>query len=224
MELVKRTKDTLPSVLVTNSSNHKSCYAATTNISKLERARKRYRDSIDSSEASLIKRMAGRPRLQVPEQQQEPLITRSKSEKFDKKVCIFYEIPTEENLTRAEHEDTGKRMLLVSDKLSKSFFRRLNSIPKAYDAVANDVVYHDICWIKAKREAAPKTVLTKNFVKTLSDIKLINFIELRFSTKLQGMIEMNEINRIYKSILLENGMENEELSENYKKALRIVKN
>ena len=34
------------------------------------------------------------------------------------------------------------------------------------------------------------------------------------------MIEMNEINRIYKSILLENGMENEELSENYKKHLK----
>ena len=31
---------------------------------------------------------------------------------------------------------------------------------------------------------------------------------------------MNEINRIYKSILLENGMENEELSENYKKHLK----
>ena len=196
MELVERTKDTLPSVLATNSSNHKSCYAAITSISKLERARKRYRDSIDSGAASLIKRMAGRPRLQVPEQQEEPLITRSKSEKFDKRVCIICEIPTEENLTRAEHEDTGKRMLVVSDKLSKSFFRRLNSIPKAYDAVADDVVYHDICWIKAKREAAPKTVLTESFVKTLSDIKLINFIELRFSTKLQGMIEMNETNRI----------------------------
>ena len=68
VELLERTKGTLPSVLATNSSYHKSCYAAITNISKLERARKRYRDSIDSGEASLIKRKAGRPRLQVPEQ------------------------------------------------------------------------------------------------------------------------------------------------------------
>ena len=58
-------------------------------------------------------------------------------------------------MTRAEREDTGKHMLVVSENLSdKSFFRRLNSIPKADDAVANDVVYHDTCWIKAKREAA----------------------------------------------------------------------
>ena len=124
-------------------------------------------------------------------------------------------------MTRAEREDTGKHMLVVSEKLpDKSFFRRLNSIPKAYDAVANDVIYHDTCWIKAKREAAPKTVVTENFVKTLSDLGLLNLIELRFSTKPQEMIEMNEINRIYKRILLENGMENEELSENYKKHLK----
>ena len=144
VELVERTKDTLPSVLATNSSYHKSCYAAITNISKLERARRRYRDSIDSSEASLIKQMTERPRLQLPEQQEEPLMTRSKSEKFDKKLCIICQKPTERNLTRAEREDTGKHMLVVSEKLpDKSFFRRLNSIPKADDAVANDVVYHD---------------------------------------------------------------------------------
>ena len=65
-----------------------------------------------------------------------------------------------------------------------------------------------------------QTVVTENFVKTLSDMELLNLIELRFSTKPQEMIEMNEINRIYKSILLENGMENEELSENYKKHLK----
>ena len=76
--LVERTKDTLPSVLATNSSYHKNCYAAITNISKLERARKRYWDSIDSGEASLIKLKAGRPRLQVPEQQEERLMTQSR--------------------------------------------------------------------------------------------------------------------------------------------------
>ena len=117
-------------------------------------------------------------------------------------------------------------MLVVSEKLPyKSFFRRLNSIPKTYDAVANDVVDHDTCWIKAEREAAPKTVVAENFVKALSDIELLNHIELRFSTKPQEMIEINEINRIYKSILLENGIENEDLSENYKKHLKkLLKN
>ena len=92
----------------------------------------------------------------MPEQQEEQLRTRSKSEKFDKKLFIICQIPTGRNLTHAEREDSGKQMLVVSEKLrDKSFFRRLNSIPKADDAVANDVVYHGTCWIKAKREAAP---------------------------------------------------------------------
>ena len=74
---------TLPGLPATNSSYHKSCYATITNISKLERAKKRYRDSIDCGYASLIKPEAGRPRLQVPDKQEEPLMTRRKSELFD---------------------------------------------------------------------------------------------------------------------------------------------
>ena len=84
-------------------------------------------------------------------------------------------------MTGAELENTGKHMLVTSEKLpDKSFFRRLNSITKADDAVANDVVYHGTCWIKAKREAAPKTIVTENSVKTYSDIESLNLIELRF--------------------------------------------
>ena len=129
-------------------------------------------------------------------------MTRSKSENFDKKVCIICQIPTEINLTHAEREDTGKHMLVISEKLpDTTFFRRLYSISKADDAVANDVA-------------------TENSVKTLSDIELLDPVELRFSTKPQEMIEMNEISRIYKSILFENGIENEELSENCKKHLK----
>ena len=36
--------------------------------------------------------------------------------------------------------------------------RRLNSITNAHDAVANNVIYHDVCWVKAKRDADPKTI------------------------------------------------------------------
>ena len=122
----------------------------------------------------------------MPEQKEEPLMTRSKSEKFDKELCIICQIPTERNLTRAEREDTGKHMLVVLDKIpDKLFFRRLNSSPKADDAVANDVVYHDTCWIRAKREAVLKTVVIENFVNTLSDIELLKLIEVRFSAKPQ---------------------------------------
>ena len=66
-------------------------------------------------------------------------------------------------------------MLKVSEKLvDKSFFRRMDSITNAEDAVVNDVVYHDIYWVKAKRESQPKPIKAENFVETLSDIKLVN--------------------------------------------------
>ena len=46
------------------------------------------------------------------------------------------------------------QMLKVSEIfVDKSFFRRMNSITNAEDAVANEVVYHDIYRVKAKREA-----------------------------------------------------------------------
>ena len=106
VELVERTKDTLPGVLATNSSYHKSCNYK---YFKVRTCQEEIPGFNDSGEASLIKRKAGRPRLQVPEQQEEPLMTRSKSEKIDKKLCIICLISTEKNLTRAEREDPGKK-------------------------------------------------------------------------------------------------------------------
>ena len=39
-----------------------------------------------------------------------------------------------------------------------SFLRRMNSITNAEDVVANEVVYHDVCCVKAKREAQSKLI------------------------------------------------------------------
>ena len=48
-------------------------------------------------------------------------------------------------------------MLKVSEKLpDKSLFRRLNSIVSAKDAVANDVLCHNLCWASIKQKALNK--------------------------------------------------------------------
>ena len=44
----------------------------------------------------------------------------------------------------------------------------------------NKVVYHDACWVKAKREAQPKSIKVENPVEKLSDIKLFNCLESKF--------------------------------------------
>ena len=75
-------------------------------------------------------------------------------------------------------------MLKVSEKLlDKTFFRRMNSITNAEDAVANEVVYHDAYWVKAKREAQPKPIKVENFVETLSNIELVNCLNQNFFCK-----------------------------------------
>jgi hypothetical protein len=45
-------------------------------------------------------------------------------------------------------------MVSIAGKLEdRSFLLRLNTIPNCTDAVANDVQYHQICWVYAQREA-----------------------------------------------------------------------
>ena len=94
--------------------------------------------------------------------QEETLTTRSTSFFFDKVLCIICQCRGGV-LNRVEFKATGHDMLDVSSKLpDKTFFRRLNSISKAEDAVANDVIYHNLCWAKAKKKAVPKQKPAEN--------------------------------------------------------------
>ena len=75
-------------------------------------------------------------------------------------------------------------MLFVAKKVSdKSFFWHWNTIGRAADAVSNDVIYHNTCWLQAKRESEPKSIPKKKFTRTLSDIEIINFIETHLMKK-----------------------------------------
>ena len=89
----------------------------------------------------------------------------------------------------------------------------MNSITNAEDAVANEVIYHDVCWVKAKREAQPKPIKVENIAETLSDIKVVNCLESKFLLQKDYIMTVNDVDKIYKKHLLENGVnENESLS------------
>ena len=47
----------------------------------------------------------------------------------------------------------------------------------ADDAIANDVLYHNLCWAKAKRWAESKAKLVEDHAQTLADMKLSNIHE-----------------------------------------------
>ena len=61
----------------------------------------------------------------------------------------------------------------------KDFFLRLNTIPHAEDAVANDVEYHLKCWVLAQREAHKVLSSGQSDIQEIEDVnRLIVDIEI----------------------------------------------
>ena len=141
-DFIERTLNCTAQELFNNKVRyHKSCYSSFTNAEKVERAKKRYRESIESGQCSIVQRKAGRPSLNPNKIKDngEALTTRSKTAHYDKMLCIICQ-KKGGKLHLVQTKETGSLMLTVSEiLLDKSFFRRLNNITSASDAVANDV-------------------------------------------------------------------------------------
>ena len=91
MDFIERSRDLNPeNLLAKNAPYHKSCYADISDTTKIERAKKRYRDSIESGKPSVVKQKAGRPSSSTTQaEKDEILTTRSKVKVFDRKLCII---------------------------------------------------------------------------------------------------------------------------------------
>ena len=114
-------------------------------------------------------------------------------------------------------------MLKVSEKLpDKSLFRRLNSIASTQDAVANDFLYHNLCWASIKQKALNKRGKIEDYSTILADIEITQFIESKFEENKNNALDMSKLNELYKSILNENDKRYEDISKNYKKHLKNV--
>ena len=227
-EFVERTKCIAARELFDHHAEyHGLCFKSITNTEKVQRAKKCYSDSIETGEPSICRRKAGRPSLVAKNREHnESLTTRSKTQPFDKSACVICQKPGGE-LHEVTFDSTWENMLSVSKKLEdKSFFCRLNSISHAEDAVANDVLYHHICWNSAKRQAEPNSYPIDNAIKTTSDIELLSLIESFFNHDAKSkVLDMNNVNSIYRKVLLENG-ELQKASLDKKKHLQtlIIKN
>ena len=65
-------------------------------------------------------------------------------------------------------------MLLLSKMLTdNSLFRRLNTITSSEVAVANGVLYHNQCWVIAKKKAKPKSSKPEDQYNAFSGTELI---------------------------------------------------
>ena len=153
----------------------------------------------------------------------ESLTTRSKTQPLKKSACVICQKPGGK-LHEVMFDSTGKDMLSVSKKVEdKPFFRRLSSISHAEDAVANDVLYHHLCWNSAKRQVEPKSHTIDNAIKTTSVIELLDFIESFFSHDPKNkVLDVNNANSMYRKMLLENGEELQKASLDKKKHLKTL--
>ena len=96
-------------------------------------------------------------------------------------------------------------MLSAAERLiEKPFSIRLSRITRVDDAIFNDAMYHNLYWAKAKKKVEPKVELVDNYLKTIPNIELINFIENRIFQNPDIVFDMNFLNTIYHAILIEN--------------------
>ena len=97
-------------------------------------------------------------------------------------------------------------MLRVAKDLpDPSFFLRMNSIPNADDAVANDVKYHLNCWVLAQRSAVKCNVeLMKemnDINRILADIEIVNIVNHQLNVIGDAVLDMKNINTTYNNLL-----------------------
>ena len=84
----------------------------------------------------------------------------------DRNLCNVGQTFLDKPLTKLMYTKTEVHMLSLAKTLpDKSFLHRSLSITNAHEAVANDVIYHNVCWVKATRDAEAETIVKENFVK-----------------------------------------------------------
>ena len=181
-------------------NDHSECYQQITNVTKLRRL------SIKICEVE----MTEENNVQIIEtNEQEPEIsvkcTRSKSSLYRKELCVICQ-KEGGKLRKIAVNSTGKRMLDVAKFLSnKDFFLRLNTIPLAEDAIANDVEYHLKCWVAIQREVQNDTLNEKDVIKELEDVNRviadIEIVEMVRESVNSNVIDMNTVNLTYNALL-----------------------
>ena len=212
---------------------HKECYKEVTNVKTINQIVKRYTIAIESdSPTTIINRISGRPIRDNIEESTGPEVQsssrRSNTVAYDKDSCIICQISVGK-LHKVAYMRTGRTMLEVASKLSdKGFYLRLNTIPNASDAVANDVTYHLKCWVNAQRKAEPKCSVqeTNDFQRVVCDIEFINLIKYELQNPTGIVIDMNLLNKRYKELLDELMVQKENIKDNYKPYIKqlIVEN
>ena len=110
-------------------------------------------------------------------------------------------------LHKVEFKSTGETMLENAQILQEEeLLLRLNNVPNAADAVANDVQYHLLCWTNFKKRALKKSAEFEGCnqeindpEKILADIEIINIVNCM--VRGNEFLDMNIVNMTYNNLL-----------------------
>ena len=215
-EFTKRIENVTPNqILAEGAFYHRHCYADFGNVEKKNRALALYKQAREQKLPTIAKRTPGRPSSATPKNnttEDRERTLRSKAIIYSQDFCIICQKLGDDTCRTVAFLQTGQSMLSVANKLEdKSFFLRLNTIPKADDTVANNVKYHLKCWAACKQTASKINLLQvddeyENYAQTVSDIEIVNIMELELNDPSHKIFDMNSINVTYQNLLLQNGM------------------
>ena len=195
---------------------HRSCYADVGNKTKRDRCKQRNEKLLKTKECGVTRRHSVKPIGAVVKDSEEPSrMVQSQQVAYDRDTCVICQ-RKDGVLHRVSTFTMGQKLFECASLLQKKDIEIwLNSVCNPIDAVANDILYHLRCFVYLKRQAG-KDVVHK--AKVVADIEILNLVEYRIT---QGqIIDMNSSHTTYKSILLENGVNEYSLNGCYKKYLK----
>ena len=181
---------------------HKECYKEVTNKTKIERRKQRF----EQDRAKLSDRTDGQElttERQIEKPPDEQNVSYSK--------CHIQERPLhflsreKRRHSRSSLYGNWIKILDVAEKLQDMLLLlRLNNIPNASDAVANDVQYHRKCLVAAQRKANVEEPLPQeleNVNRIAADIEIQDIVENIFKESTESVTDRKSLNTMYNNLL-----------------------
>ena len=148
---------------------------------------------------------------------------RSQQSGYDRNACVICQ-RNDGVLHKISTIPMGQKLFECASLIQKKDVGiRLNSVCNPADAVADDVLYHRKCYVYLKRQAwkdiSSELQDVVHKARVVANIEILNLVEYKLSQ--EDILNMNTIHATYKSMLLENGIdENTVNDDSHKKYLK----
>ena len=196
-------------------SYHKTCYKDLTHKTCIERARIRYEKGQATGSASDVKQKTkGRPPKSDAASESTSTSQRStRSQTFDKEMCVICQEDKADKLHDVETENMGAQLKAIGQQTNNEFLKvRFSNVVGSSDlliAVVEDMKYHLLCLIHAKRDIEKANRLPKqqnHFSRLVSDLEIVAMVETEINDPANSSaLNMNDIEQLYLGLLETNG-------------------